>query len=134
MHALTTDPIFLCAAAWLVSRLQIVFEVRRRIGAGFRITRYLALRWRQIAGSALSSAGALALLYVAESAEPLNALMAGAAADQVIDRFAGFLARRKRPAVPPGEAESDVTVIVRQMTGEYPAGRSEPDDDTTVER
>lgn len=127
MHEVASDPVFLCAAAWLVSRLQIVWEVHRRIGARFRVGRYLALRWRQILGSLGSTVGAYALLVVTDSLDPLNALAAGAAADQIIDRFVGFLSRRRRPQVPEGEHPSDVTVIVSQMTGEQPVAN----DDTT---
>ena len=130
LHDWLTHPATLTAAAWVVSRLQILFEVRRRVGAPFRMGRYLALRWRQILGSAASSIGAYFLLLATDSLDPLNALLAGAAADQIIDRFAGALARRSRPDVPPGEAEGDVTTIVRELSDGTPTDGTANDDTT----
>jgi hypothetical protein len=108
LHDWITHPATLTAAAWLVSRLQILFEVGRRVPK-FSFLRYLALRWRQILSSAASSVGAYFLLVATGSLDPINAILAGAASDQIIDRFAGVLARNKRPPVPPGEAPGDVT-------------------------
>lgn len=104
-----SHPATLTAAAWIVSRIQILIEARRGVGDGFRLTRYLARRWRQILSSAGTSVGAYFLLVATGSLDPINAILAGAAADQIIDRFAGVLARNKRPNVPPGEAPGDVT-------------------------
>lgn len=108
LHDWLTHPATLTAAAWLVSRLQILIEVRAK-APGFSLPRYLGLRWRQILSSAASSVGAYFLLTATGSLDPINAILAGAASDQIIDRFVGVMARNKRPPVPPGEAPGDVT-------------------------
>lgn len=126
----TTHPATLAAAAWIVSRMQIVIEVRRRVGTSFHLWKYLGLRWRQILGSLGSTVGAYVLLVATDSLDTLNAIMAGAAADQIIDRFAGVLARRARPEVPPGEAPGDVTVLVRELSDDTPTDGTANDDPT----
>ena len=133
MDALLSHPTVLLALAWLFSRLQIVGEVRTRIGPEFKLATYLIRRWPQIGNSALVTLlaygvgvglGAPAWLVSAVPLDPALtpeqalaglAFGAGVGADQIIERATGVIAKRRRSDVAPGQDDGDITRIVNDL-------------------
>lgn len=133
MDALLAHPLLILALAWAGSRLQILIEVRARVGGRFTTARYMRKRWPQIVHSAVWTLGCFGAVVATGAAEwlasavpldpPLTATQAlaavafalGVAPDQVVDRLTSLVSDRRRGEAPLGTAESDITQIAASM-------------------
>ena len=116
MHEFLLDPLLALHLAWLASRLQVWGEVRGRVGQTFSMPAYLIGRWPQIASGYVFTLLAYALLASQDMLTFETALGAGIAADQMIERSAGLVARSRRRQVQPDDvpAPGDITTIATE--------------------
>jgi hypothetical protein len=136
LDAVIAHPLVLLVSAWLISRLQILAEVKTRLGAQWRFSVYLDRRWMQVLRSALITLfayGAGVGLGAPEwliSAAPLNppltdtqalaglAIACGLAGDQVVERIENMVHRRAHREENGDDPNGDITRIVKDLQRE----------------